>query len=1101
MEFVFSLFSKLSSLNFPQSWEGRIIAGLGWLFWLALILALLWRSRRLNQPFNKNYWGTWFVLALLTPIASMFIGISLPSQGVLPAPNIPLGASAPVLMMFSALPWMIAGGILGPVGGASIAVISGIFLGLWNTHSPFTPLELALIAALFSLAMLQRYRTRFFRWLRHPLFAAILLVFVDIFIFLLDAIILSDNSLATRLDYGFSLLFPMTLAVMGELIIGGLFTEVIARAMPEHWGGRGELRPSPAERSLRARYLLVLIPLILLLLFALFVGDWVVAGQAAQRSLRGRMQDSALLISGGIPFFLDVGQNEIAKLVEDKSLYANSPAGLSELLKDYVIRVPFFTQYFMLDSEGKTLAGYPLADYDNSQAPPKERMGIQMAIRGVPYQPYTMSPKPGGKAAQVSFIARIEDDEGKLRGVLVARTDLGENPFTSPLIDNLRALTEIGGQGMLLDEDGLILYHPNPDLLMTEYAGKRPEQAEFYNEPAPDGTRQWVYYQPTEGRPWAVVLTVPARTVQQTAVDIASPMLWIIAVVALFAVVVLSLSLNRITTSLRGLAVQAESIAEGRLDTPLSVAGEDEVSQLRRSFEQMRRSLKARLDELNGLLVVVQGVAENLDMGRAVQPVLESGLSSGACAARVVLDSTMVPDLTGDASKPVAYAAGLRCEDFAYLDEQILNLTRQQDRLVLNNVLRPRLLRFQVSDQRPEALMAMALRHDNQFYGAMWIAFDQPHIFSEEEVRYLATLSSQAALAASNARLYLNAEIGRQRLSAILASTPDPVLVTDQRNRLLLANPAAWRVLGLGAEWEERKPIEQVISNRELLALLDGKAEDKGTAEITLPDGKVYFGTISSVIAEGHRVGQVCVLRDITTYKQLDLLKSEFVATVSHDLRSPLTLMRGYASMLEIVGEMNEQQTFYVRKIINGVDNMTRLVNDLLDLGRIEAGIGLKLEKVPVREIVERVTGGLQVQANNRRIHLGVDHSQLSVPFIEADPALLQQALQNLVENALKYTDQGGNVQVRTEIRQNMMVFIVSDNGIGISPLDLPHLFEKFYRGAQTGAKRLRGTGLGLAIVKSIADRHGGRVWVESQLGKGSTFYLAIPLQRSNKAG
>ncbi len=390
--------------------------------------------------------------------------------------------------------------------------------------------------------------------------------------------------------------------------------------------------------------------------------------------------------------------------------------------------------------------------------------------------------------------------------------------------------------------------------------------------------------------------------------------------------------------------------------------------------------------------------------------------------------------------------------------------------------------------------MAIALRHENQFYGVLWIGFDVAHVFSEEEVRYLATLSSQAALAASNARLYLNAEIGRQRLSAILASTPDPVLVTDQRNRLLLANPAAWRVLGLGAEWEEGKPIEQVINNQELLALLDGKSDDKGTAEITMADGKVYF-----------RVGRVCVLRDVTTFKQLDLLKSEFVATVSHDLRSPLTLMRGYASMLEIVGEMNEQQTFYVRKIINGVDNMTRLVTDLLDLGRIDAGIGLKLEKVPVREIVERVTSGLQAQANNRQIQLSVDISSQNVPFIEADPALLQQALQNLVENALKYTDQRGHVQVRTEARQNMMVFIVSDDGIGISPLDLPHLFEKFYRGAQTGTnqtgtKRLRGTGLGLAIVKSIADRHGGRVWVESQLGKGSTFYLAIPIQQSHKA-
>jgi signal transduction histidine kinase len=111
----------------------------------------------------------------------------------------------------------------------------------------------------------------------------------------------------------------------------------------------------------------------------------------------------------------------------------------------------------------------------------------------------------------------------------------------------------------------------------------------------------------------------------------------------------------------------------------------------------------------------------------------------------------------------------------------------------------------------------------------------------------------------------------------------------------------------------------------------------------------------------------------------------------------------------------------------------------------------------------------------------------------------LQQALHNLVDNAIKYSEPGDKVLVKTEVRQNQLVFIVSDNGIGIPPLDQPRVFEKFYRGAQTGSKRLRGTGLGLTIVKSIADRHGGDVWLNSQLGKGSTFYLAIPVQGSRK--
>jgi signal transduction histidine kinase len=198
-------------------------------------------------------------------------------------------------------------------------------------------------------------------------------------------------------------------------------------------------------------------------------------------------------------------------------------------------------------------------------------------------------------------------------------------------------------------------------------------------------------------------------------------------------------------------------------------------------------------------------------------------------------------------------------------------------------------------------------------------------------------------------------------------------------------------------------------------------------------------------------VGRVCVLRDITYFKELDELKSEFVATVSHDLRSPLTLMRGYATMLEMVGELNEQQVNYVRKIVGSVESMSRLVNNLLDLGRIDAGIDLQLEFVPVRDVIERVTSALQLQATQKRVQILVDIPEDTVPLLEADGALLQQALQNLVENAIKYTDAGGKAVVRVEARGDRMAFIISDTGIGIAPVDQPHLFEKFYRGKQNG--------------------------------------------------
>ena len=266
-----------------------------------------------------------------------------------------------------------------------------------------------------------------------------------------------------------------------------------------------------------------------------------------------------------------------------------------------------------------------------------------------------------------------------------------------------------------------------------------------------------------------------------------------------------------------------------------------------------------------------------------------------------------------------------------------------------------------------------------------------------------------------------------------------------------------------------------------------------------MADGRVYLATASSVMADGQRVGRVCVLRDVTHFKELDALKSEFVSTVSHDLRSPLTLMRGYATMLEMVGNLNDQQVGYVRKIVTGVETMSKLVNNLLDLGRIEAGVDLQLEMVPVQDVVDRVVGALQLQATQKRIQLTTEMPPQTTPLVEADQSLLQQALHNLLDNAIKYTDTGGKVGLHVNARQERLVFEVSDTGIGIAPVDLPRLFEKFFRAGQKEAVKRHGTGLGLAIVKSIAERHGGQVWVESQLGKGSTFYFSIPLRQPKR--
>ncbi len=1070
----------------------------GWVVWL-LLLGVTGYSlsvwRRYQLPWQKRQWGIFLGLLVLVPFAVLLVGFHIATRTALPTPGIPTDQFGAALLPFAGLPWTLAAGLLGPLGAALVGGLTGLLRGLWDTHSLFTVLEMAFLGAVFSAAIRQRYRTVLFRVLRQPLLAVMGLIPLRSVLYVLGVYFTVAGEATARLDYALSNVGAVTMTFAAEMLVAGLVAQIVSMSFPSTWGGQREVQPSPAERSLEARFLFGTGVFILLLLITLLIGDWIVAGRAARNMLRDRLGSTAQMASQSVPFFLETGQTLAEQIASSQQLLEAVDPDLSVLLGEKIQAVPYFDQAFVLDATDRTtvVGCYPASACGSFALFPEEDAGVSFALSGVPSQIYAIPPGEAGGIARVSFLTAIKDNTNQTRRVLLSRTDLGINPLTQPLIQSLSAMTEMGGAGILLDDNGMILYHPDATLIRTTYSGQRGDRALFYDDTAPDGTRQMVYYQPVAGRAWAIVLTVPAQESQQLALEIALPLSVMLVFLAFFALISLRLGLRVITRSLQKLASEADRIAQGQLDRPLQVEGEDEVGQLGRAFEQMRISLRDRLEELNRLLVVSRDVASTLEMQEAFKPVLDAALAGGASAARVVLSPQLLPETPIES--PSCFSAGESSEVFAYLDEQILTLAEQQERVVLANVPRARNLVLTENAPQPASLMAVALRHKKRYYGVLWVAYELPHAFSEGDVRFISTLAGQAALAAANTHLFLNVEVSRRQLEAILNSTPDPVLVTDPKSRLLLANTAAEQALGTRLGRSEGQPTQRLIQQKPLLELLNAAGE-KQSVEVLLPDGRTYLATASSVLADGHRVGRVCIMRDVTHFKELDTLKSEFVSTVSHDLRSPLTLMRGYATMLDMVGDLNEQQQSYVNKIITGVENMARLINDLLDLGRIELGVDLQVESVAVLDVLEKVVGALQMQASQKDIELSLELPKDLPEHIDADPALFHQAIYNLVENAVKYTSEGGQVFVRVRTSPNKLVFEIQDTGIGIAPEDMPRLFEKFYRGKAREARTRIGTGLGLAIVRSIAERHGGRVWVESEEGKGSTFYLQIPIKR-----
>jgi signal transduction histidine kinase/HAMP domain-containing protein len=1086
MQFLRTLLDNLAYLNpIPLA---------GWLVWLGLAGLLgiaLFNWRKYHIEWNAR--ATWILAALIlaTPFAALFFGLEFSTGSTLPVPGLPEEPAGSTMMIFSAIPWILAGGLLGPLAAAGLGILSGLIRGVWDTHTLFTALDLGLMGVMFAVASRQRYRTFLYRLLRQPLFSALSLTLPHAALFVLATLftLSASASVTERLDYAFSNLGVVSLAFAGEMFVAGLAAQIIAAVFRHRWGSLGMLQPSPSERSIETRFIFGAGTITSILLLTLLIGDWLVAGAAARNVLRDRLKSSAELAAQNVPFFLETGQNLALQIANDPRLQ-DVDAKLVAILNEHSRAVPYFSQLVLFDMQTDTaLASYPAEAVFQITRP--EEDGVALAQQGVPSQVYAIPPVAEGESAGISFLAAVPKT-GDRQYVLIGRTYLNTNPYTRPLVNNLNSLAGVNGAGQLI-ADGMVVYHSEAAQNWIPYEGEHSEPA-FFDETASLGTRQLVYYQPVEGYPWAVVLAIPAQETQQLAINIALPISLMIILLGLVALISLRVNLRSVTGSLQSLAAETKYLATGQLDRPLKAEGEDEVSELRRAFEQMRVSLQARLQDLNRLLIASQGVASSLTLAEALHPVLEAVVANGASSARIILLREMLPT---PVETPVRFAEGLEQDVYMHLDQQVLALAEEQERIVMATLSRTRGLVLDPNLPYPESLIALALRHENRYYGVLWAAYNKQRVFSDADLRFITTLASQASLAVANIRLFLTVELNRRQLEAILNSTPDPVLVTDASNRLILANPAAGLVFGVTIRRGERPDFEKTVQNNELRDLLQASSTERQSAEISMPDGKTYLAMASPMTAEGKTVGRVCVLRDVTQLKEIDTLKSDFVSTVSHDLRSPLTLMRGYATMLEMAGDLNEQQKNYARMIVQGVDNMAKLVNNLLDLGRIDFGVGLQVESIPVLDILERVTGSLQMQAKQKQISLGVEIPKDMPHAIEADAALLQQALYNLVENALKYTPQGGEVMIHLQTAPSELTFAVQDSGIGIPRNDLPRLFEKFYRGTNREALAQRGTGLGLAIVKSIAERHSGSVWVESELGKGSTFYLQIPLVQS----
>lgn len=344
----------------------------------------------------------------------------------------------------------------------------------------------------------------------------------------------------------------------------------------------------------------------------------------------------------------------------------------------------------------------------------------------------------------------------------------------------------------------------------------------------------------------------------------------------------------------------------------------------------------------------------------------------------------------------------------------------------------------------------------------------------------------------------------RSRLSTVLRHMPSGILFINPSGKLLLSNPTAQRLLEFD-ESAHRKPHLQATNNFKLSEAIDEvlRTQESKRIEVVLhrPEERNIEVIFAPIFRNERMRGLLVLLHDVSHVRHLTRLRTEFIANASHELRTPITSIKGFTeTMLDHGFDDPEETRHYVEIIDKEAGRLVNIVQDLLVLVRLGSyQIDSRPEEIPINRVVERVIERLSTLAERSGIALSWVPSEDEL-IVRGDPDYLERAILNLVENGIRYTPEGGEVTAKTSRSEDgsYAVITVQDTGIGIPKDAFPRLFDRFYRVDRGRSRNQGGTGLGLSIVKTIVEAHQGKIEVESQIGHGSTFYVLLPLHRED---
>ena len=881
--------------------------------------------------------------------------------------------------------------------------------------------------------------------------------------------------------------------------------------------------------QLFALYLLLIIPFLITL--------WIFDGLIGVR-IREDVQASDLSLAQSISQEVDLALTNALNTVEGLAEYPGvieaDSTEMEEVFSVIFNTTPDVNLIYRLDSNGTMLFHFPTSPTSTVGTDFSFREYFQRAL--TTDQPLVSKGRisPTTDQAVATAIMPLWSKDGEFLGVI------GANIRLESLSRALTAIisqhqTEDGLQVVIFDNDNQIIAHPNPELLLqpaTTIISEDYIESFFFAEHSQifrdlTGEERLHTHASVASINWQIVVSRPTAVGFNTQIILRRIVLVAAGTFILIGLFFWGTLTVRVIRPIERLAPISEAIGRNQPLGPedqkhLTNASKrgDQIGQLIQSIIRMKDSIAERLEEQSTLLETSTAVVSSLDTEIVLNQILEQ--------MGRLLQIKMYAVIAMDEEKGNFRIRASRGLSKRY-SERLSIQPSEPDSVTMRAIHTKKPIQVNDTEKDPSyttrrgharmegfrAVLAVPLNTQHTPPTALLVFHPTPHIFTHNEIQLLTSFANHAAMAIENATLFERSDMRlreqTQRLEALVQSLHDGLILTDLRGKVIYANKRVGELADLpinkltGLQADQilahiiDKASEKPSKKKQVQTILNKEGEKKIEFSHKHLDETIHLRLeVFNVNDEDNTpIGRGIFFHDITLDRELDRMRSSLVSTVSHELRTPLAAIKGYASTMladDVEWDRDSQREF-LSIISDESDRLTNLVNNLLDLSRIEVGtLKLAHEKCIIKEIIQSAANGTQLTPKNK-LDIKVEPKLRDV---YADPLRLESILRNLIENSIKYAGEDAKIKVEVNKNGKDIVFFVHDNGPGIPQKEGERIFKRFYRVDDSLTRLTSGAGLGLAICQGLVRAHGGKIWVE-QVEKGACIAFTIPVKANTK--